>query len=118
MTPIVYCYLLTISTCLLRVEASPILPSPSEGNLSSTINASQLVESQDLSSPFPYEFPLLGNVSDIDAARFPMPQCDGFTLEEATIDQLQDSMRSGQLTSVQIAMCYLQRIYQVDPYIK
>ena len=117
MTPIVYT-VLTILTHLLWVEASPTLPSPSESNLSTSINATFLVESQDLSSPFPYEFPLLGNVSELDAARFPMPQCKGLTLEEATIDQLQDSMGSGYLTSVQIAMCYLQRIYQVDPYIK
>ena len=109
---------LTISTYFVFVEASPALPSLSEGNHSTTVNATHLVESQDLSSPFPYEFPFLGNVSELDAARFPMPQCTGLTLEEATIDQLQDFMRSGQLSSAQIAMCYLQRIYQVDPYIK
>ena len=109
---------LTIPIYFLSVVASPTLPSLSEGNQSTTINATHLVESQDLSSPFPYEFPFLGNASELDAARFPMPQCNGVTLEEATIDQLQDSMSSGQLTSVQIVMCYLQRIYQVDPYIK
>ncbi len=39
-------------------------------------------------------------------------------LEEATIDELQESMKRGQLTSVAILMCYLQRVYQTDEYIK
>ncbi len=65
--------------------------------------------------PFPYYFPKLGqNAADL----FPMPDCNGFVLEEATIDQLQDAMGKGQLTSLQIALCYLQRIQQTDEYIK
>lgn len=47
-----------------------------------------------------------------------MPNCNGVVLEEATIDEMQDAMRRGQLTSVTMAMCYLQRIYQTDEYIK
>ena len=68
-----------------------------------------------LATPFPYYFPKLGqNAADL----FPMPDCNGFVLEEATIDQLQDAMGKGQLTSLQIALCYLQRIQQTDEYVK
>ena len=68
-----------------------------------------------LTTPFPYYFPNLGqSATDL----FPMPDCNGFVLEEATIDQLQDVMGKGQLTSLQIAVCYLQRIQQTDEYIK
>jgi amidase len=83
-----------------------------------TYNASQLVESQTLESPYPYDFPLLQNGSSADSGQFPMPLCHGFKLEEATIDQLQEELSSGKLTSVQIVLCYLQRIYQTDEYIR
>lgn len=46
-----------------------------------------------------------------------MPPCNGITLEEATIDQLQNYMAAGNLTSVQIALCYVQRIWQTNFYI-
>ena len=68
-----------------------------------------------LASPFPYNFPQLGQSA---ADLLPMPDCNGFILEEATIDQLQDAMVKGQLTSLQIALCYLQRIQQTDGYVK
>ena len=99
-------------------ETSAVLPSVNISIVDSSVNDSNLVSAQDLSSPFPYEFPSLGNVSDVDAERFPMPTCDGVVLEEATIDQLQGAMSAGRLTAVQIALCYLQRIYQTDSYIK
>ena len=47
-----------------------------------------------------------------------MSLCNGMTLEEATIDQLQDYMIRNLLTSTQIALCYLERIWQTDEYIK
>ena len=81
-------------------------------------NASQLVESQTLESPYPYDFPVLQNGSLADSGQFPMPLCNGFKLEEATIDQLQQELSSGRLTSVQLVLCYLQRIYQTDEYIR
>ena len=68
-----------------------------------------------LATPFPYYFPKLGQSA---ADLFPMPDCNGFVLEEATIDQLQDAMGRGQLTSLQIALCYLQRFEQTYEYIK
>ncbi|KAG9229622.1 amidase signature domain-containing protein [Amylocarpus encephaloides] len=81
------------------------------------VNASQIVESQTLDSPYPYEFPALQNGSSASRGQFPMPLCYGFTLEEATIDQLQAAMSNGTLTSVKIALCYVQRILQTDEYI-
>ena len=83
-----------------------------------TYNISQLIESQTLESPYPYDFPRLQNGSQADSGQFPMPLCHGFVLEEATIDQLQEKLSSGRLSSVQIALCYLKRIYQTDEYIR
>ena len=77
-------------------------------------NASDLVSSQDLESPFPYYFPDERNVDNL----FPMPDCNGVVLEETTVDALQDAMSKGHLTSTQIAMCYMQRIHQTNGYIK
>lgn len=71
---------------------------------------------QTLAAPFPYEFPDLDNAET--TALFPMPPCNGIILEEATIDQLQGYMNKGALTSVQLALCYLQRHWQTDDYIK
>ena len=73
-----------------------------------------LVHVEDLNSPFPYYFPNQRTVDDL----FPMPECHGVVLEEATIDQLQDAMSKGQLTSTKIALCYLQRVYQTNGYSK
>lgn len=77
-----------------------------------------LAGSQILQNPFPYDFPILTNPSDPARNPFPMPPCNGVTLEEATIDQLQDYMENGRLTSVQIVTCYMQRMFQVDGYTK
>ena len=79
-----------------------------------SINASDFVSSQDLESPLPYYFPNQEAVEDL----FPMPDCNGIILEEATIDQLQDAMIQGHLTSTKIALCYLQRFYQTNGYTK
>ncbi|KAA8569312.1 hypothetical protein EYC84_000968 [Monilinia fructicola] len=76
------------------------------------------IESQLLEDPSPYNFPILQNGSLADSGQFPMPLCNGFKLEEASIDQLQSALSNGTLTSVQIVMCYLERIYQTDEYIR
>lgn len=68
-----------------------------------------------LTEPFPYSFPKLGNDS---SQLFPMPLCNGFQLEEATIDEMQIALSSGQLTSMQLLNCYLDRIHQVDKYLR
>ncbi|KAI4231323.1 MAG: hypothetical protein L6R40_007768 [Gallowayella cf. fulva] len=46
-----------------------------------------------------------------------LDRCNGLVVEEATIDQFQDYMSSGRLTSVQLTACYRNRIVEVDPYI-
>lgn len=92
-----------------------VLANASNSNAARLLNVSDLVASQALNSPFPYEFPDFARNS---ADAFPMADCNGVKLEEATIDDLQAAMRDGQLTSVAITICYLQRIYQTDKYIK
>lgn len=82
--------------------------------LSSAYNGSSLALSQNLLTPFPYEFPKLSDTSH----PFPVPLCNGVVLEEATVDQLQNSLTLGRLTTSQLAGCYLQRIYQTNDYLK
>jgi amidase len=65
------------------------------------------------------DFPVFPLQENADTDRlFPMALCNGFKLEEATIDQMQDAMKKGKLTSQQLVICYLQRQYQTDEYIK
>lgn len=49
---------------------------------------------------------------------FPMDSCFGFKLHEATIDEMQEAMRKGKLTSVQLVTCYMTRAHQTQQYIK
>jgi amidase len=74
-----------------------------------------LVASQILTDPYAYDFPRLGAPG---ASLFPMRLCHGFKLEEASVDDLQKRMSNGSLTSVQLLDCYLDRIYQTQPYLK
>ncbi|KIW19675.1 hypothetical protein PV08_00249 [Exophiala spinifera] len=48
---------------------------------------------------------------------FPMAECYGVALEEATIDQMQGWMAGGKLTSRQLVQCYLGRILQLNEYV-
>ncbi|KAG6304107.1 hypothetical protein E4U09_000016 [Claviceps aff. purpurea] len=48
---------------------------------------------------------------------FPMADCHGFALEEATIDEMQEAMGNGSLTSVQLLHCYMMRTFQTQQYI-
>ncbi|KKY14243.1 putative amidase family protein [Diplodia seriata] len=76
-----------------------------------------LADSQILQDPLPVWFaenPSANGTADV----FPMQPCNGFTLEEATIDELQDALGSGVLTSVHLVLCYLQRIQQTDEYLR
>jgi len=52
------------------------------------------------------------------AAWHAMPLCRGFSIEDATIDELQQYMTTSKLSSVQLLSCYMQRYYQTDQYIK
>ncbi|KAK4540018.1 hypothetical protein LTR36_009834 [Oleoguttula mirabilis] len=79
-----------------------------------TANASGLANSQLLTDPFPYYFPR----ENASAAKlFAMPTCNGVTIEDATIDELQSYMASGNLTSEQLVTCYMQRNFQTTEYI-
>ncbi len=78
-------------------------------------SVSTLTMSQVLESPLPYYFPDFARDS---ADLFPMPDCNGVSLEETTIDEIQSAMAKGQLTSVNIVTCYLERVYQTNKYIK
>ncbi|RMY90947.1 hypothetical protein D0861_03360 [Hortaea werneckii] len=80
-----------------------------EFGLSNTSSSSQLSF-----DPYPYEFP---PVSSEWNGSFPMPQCNGTVIEDATIDQLQDYLGEGTLTAQQLVKCYLQRIDQTNDYI-
>jgi hypothetical protein len=60
--------------------------------------------------------PLIENVGTVDL--FPMPLCGDFKLEEATIDDIQKALHRGALTSQELVLCYLQRTYQTQEYIK
>lgn len=73
-----------------------------------------LVASQILSDPYPY-FPKLGSPG---SSLFPMRDCHGFKLEEASVDQIQAQLTNGTFTSVQLLSCYMDRIYQTQPYLK
>jgi amidase len=52
------------------------------------------------------------------AAWHAMPFCKGFSIEDATIDELQQYMAASNLSSVQLLSCYMQRYYQTNQYIK
>lgn len=51
------------------------------------------------------------------AELFPMAPCGTFRLEEATIDEMQQAMTNGTLSSQQLVMCYITRTYQTNSYI-
>ena len=59
---------------------------------------------------------LYNNVSA--SAWHAMPLCKGHKIEDATIDELQEFMTSGNLTTVQLVTCYINRYYQTNQYIK
>ncbi|KGO41805.1 Amidase [Penicillium expansum] len=73
-----------------------------------------LVDSQILTDPYLYDFPRLGGDG---AAQFPMRTCHGFQLEEATVDQIQTELANGTFTSVELLKCYMDRVYQTQPYL-
>lgn len=77
-------------------------------------NATALANSQILNDPFPYYFPQQHAPS---ASLFAMPACHGVDIEDATIDELQNYMDRGRLTSLQLLTCYMQRSFQTAEYI-
>jgi amidase len=101
-------------SALSTLSSSSVPPIAEILNINSTLQPVNV--SQNLDAPFPYYFPNQDEAGT--PVLFPMPPCHGITLEEATIDQLQDYMNQGVLTSVQLAMCYLERYWQTNGYIK
>ncbi|KAJ5310101.1 uncharacterized protein N7443_002562 [Penicillium atrosanguineum] len=73
-----------------------------------------LVASQILTDPYAFDFPRLGSPG---ASLFPMRHCHGFKLEEASVDDIQERLTNGSFNSVQLLECYLDRIYQTQPYL-
>ncbi|PLB44866.1 alpha-glucosidase [Aspergillus steynii IBT 23096] len=86
------------------------LAGPAQQNQSDSLVAAQV-----LSDPYSYDFPRLGASG---ASLFPMRLYNGFKLEEASIDDIQEQLAGGNLTSVDLLQCYLERIYQTDSYLK
>ena len=78
-------------------------------------NSTCVLNVNPLQYPSVYDFPFQSTAGTSNL--FPMSLCEGITLEEATIDQLQRFMKSGTLTSLQLLECYLGRVQQVDGYI-
>lgn len=104
----------TLVTCLGLIAASIAYPS----NQGASYNSSLVVDSQNLNLPYPYEFPVFREGHSEHGGQFPMQKCHGLTLEEATIDQLQEALSKGKITTVKLVLCYLQRIYQTDEYLR
>lgn len=73
-----------------------------------------LASAQVLADPLPHYYP---NEDAPATDIFPMPACQGLTLEEATIDQLQEYMDSGSLCAVDLVNCYFARYSQVNNYV-
>jgi amidase len=74
-----------------------------------------LLDVQTYWNPSVYDFPVLGTNG---SSLFPMRPCHGIQLEEATIDDLQEYLSAGKLTTLQLLHCYLDRIFQTDSYLK
>ena len=101
-------------TLILGFSILPVIGSQLSNYRDGTYNSSCLDTSQVVNNVFSYEFP---NENDL-VNLFPMAPCQDLTLEEASIEMLQEYMSQGRLTSVQIVMCYIQRAFQVDEYVK
>ncbi|KZZ87362.1 amidase [Ascosphaera apis ARSEF 7405] len=79
-----------------------------------SVAADDLVDSQIVNDPYPYHFPKLGTEG---SKLFPMKDCMGFKLEEASIDDIQKQYKNGTFTTVELVTCYLDRIVQTQQYL-
>lgn len=104
-------YLMRLALCLTSIAI--ILPTLAERP--KVHDEPVLASSQLLRNPCPYDLPDQRQPAD---ELFPMKQCQGLKLKEATIDQLQQWMSSGKLTTKQLVTCYIQRITQTDRYVR
>jgi hypothetical protein len=105
-----------ITACIVPTTALPSLSSIFESLQYYTQSLSYgNATTQTLSNPFPYDFPEQNAANTTEL--FPMPLCHGVKIEEASIDELQGHLERGELTSEQLVLCYLQRIWQTNEYI-
>lgn len=107
-----------LSLVLGLATASLATSAANNASVDSNYNASAFPASQILNSPYPYDFPVPISGDQAEGSPFPMEDCSGIKLEEATIDELQQYMNNGQLSSVELLNCYLRRIQQTDFFIK
>lgn len=82
-----------------------------------TFDGDQRAEQRQVQDYPEYGFPLLQDANNTDLL-FPMPACHGYVIAEKSIEELQEYMTSGNLTSVQLTTCYLQRQFQTHDYLK
>ncbi|EIT82788.1 alpha-glucosidase [Aspergillus flavus] len=97
-----------------RLLATGLVLANSVSASTEAANDDSLVASQVVTNPYEYDFPTLGATG---ASLFPMRLCNGFKLEEASIDAIQEQLGAGNLTSVELLQCYLERIHQTQPYL-
>ncbi|KAI3396229.1 hypothetical protein diail_12373 [Diaporthe ilicicola] len=96
----------------MRAKISPIISFSWMIALSAHPTKAQNASSTNLTPPL---FPLEQYADS--TALFPMPPCGSFRLEEASIDQMQEAMANGSLTSQQLVTCYIIRTYQTNSYV-
>lgn len=82
----------------------------------SAISASSPASSQIVASPYPYIFPEQKFIGTPQL--FPMPLCHGIPLEEASIDDIRLALTIRKLSVTTLVGCYMDRITQVDRYVK
>ena len=104
-----------ISQCLSQ-DSNPVIGAYLNTDSCFENNGSCNLYDSPLQNPTPYYFPAEERAGTSNL--FPMRDCNGHTIEEATIDQLQNYMSHGTLTSVQLVTCYLQRVLQINEYVK
>ena len=90
----------------------------SAANTNATVNISQIPASQLLSHDFLYRYPLENVSVNAVMTLNTLDLCNGIDIEEATIDQLQANMMEEKLSSVQLTTCYMNRVFQIEKYIK
>ncbi|KAL8709204.1 MAG: hypothetical protein Q9225_007489 [Loekoesia sp. 1 TL-2023] len=92
---------------------------PTSGNEAHNISvAKDLLGSRLLNHSFLIQYPSENVTTSSAKALNTLDLCNGVSIEEATIDKLQSYLSDGKLTSVQLTTCYMQRVFQVERYIK
>lgn len=74
--------------------------------------------SQLLNHSFLNQYPLQNITSDPVRSLNTVDLCNGVTIEEATIDELQGYLSDGRLTSIQLTTCYIRRVFELERFSK